>query len=283
MLLRTLRFISQSLDGKLWGPALEQISGENGNNASLTNLTMNTGDTLTIRAITDPTKNIWLLSSWAMVEAAFIFEIHSPRMHDNVHGIRVRGPANNALPEWSLFVPTKLYTLDTLTVQLAGTSGAGSLSPMSLLIYYEDLPGIAGRFIGPDDTKKRGLNLMAQEVVVTGAVTANYSTAVSLNANFDFTKANTDYALLGFTVDINGGTICVRGADTGNLRVACPGINTLPQVTGEWFHRLSQRLGYPLIPVLNANNKAGILIDNLTTHTGGTFNIQVHLLELAKA
>jgi len=265
------------------GAALEQFSGSNGNNAALTTITNNTGDTTTIRAITDPTKNIWLLSAWAMVEAAFIFEIHSPRMHDNVHGIRVRGPANNALAQWSLFAPTKLYTLDTLTVQLAGTSGAGSLSPMSLLVYYEDLPGIQARLTTPDDVKKRGLNLMAQEVVVTGAVTANYSTAVALNANFDFTKANTDYALLGFTVDINGGTICLRGADTGNLRVAAPGINTLPHVTSQWFHRLSQKTGFPLIPILNANNKAGILIDNLTTHTGGTFNIQVHLLELAKS
>jgi len=264
------------------GAALEHISGTNANNAGLTSLTMNTGDTLTIRAIIDPTKNIWLLSSWAMVEAAFIFEIHSPRMHDNVHGIRVRGPANNALPEWSLFVPTKMYTLDTLTVQLAGTSGAGSISPMSLLVYYEDLPGIQARFTTKDDVKKRGLNLMAQEVVITGAVTGNYATAVALNSSFDFTKANTDYALLGFTVDINGGAICLRGADTGNLRVAAPGINTLPQITSEWFHRLSERTGFGLIPVLNANNKAGILLDNVTTHTGGTFNVQVHLMELAK-
>jgi len=269
--------------GYLYGPALEHISGTNGNNAGLTTITNNTGDTTTVRAITDPTKNIWLLNAWAMVEAAFIFEIHSPRMHDNVHGIRVRGPANQAMSEWSLWVPTKLYTLDTLTVQLAGTSGAGSISPMSLLIYYEDLPGIAARLTTPDDVKKRGLNLMVQEVVVTGAVTGSYATAVALNANFDFTKANTDYALLGLTGDINGGANCLRGADTGNLRVAVPGLNLLPHVTSAWFHLMSTRYGFPLIPVLNANNKAGILIDNITTHTGGTFNVQVHLLELAKA
>lgn len=264
------------------GAALEHISGSNGNNAGLTSLTMATGDTLTIRAQTDLNKGIWMLSAWAMVEAAFIFEIHSPRIHDNVHGIRVRGPLNNAVPEWALNVPTRMYTLDTLTVQLAGTSGVGSISPMSMLIYYEDLPGIQARFTTPDDVKKRGVNLMAQEVVVTGAVSGSYSTAVALNANFDFTKANTDYALLGFTVDINGGAICLRGADTGNLRVAAPGINTLPHLTSQWFHRLSMWSGFNLIPVLNANNKAGILIDNVTTHTGGTFNVQVHLVELAR-
>jgi len=265
------------------GVALEHISGSNGNNAGLTNLTMNTGDSLTIRAQTDLTKNIWMLTAWAMVEAAFIFEIHSPRIHDNVHGIRVRGPANNALNEWTLYIPTKMYTLDTLTVQLAGTSGAGSLSPMSMLIYYEDLPGIQARLTTIEDVKKRGVNLMAQEVVVTGAVTANYATAVALNANFDFTKANTDYAVLGFTVDINGGAICLRGADTGNLRVACPGINTLPHVTADWFMRLTKWSGLSCVPIINSNNKAGVLIDNLTTHGGGTFNIQVHLLELARA
>src|SRR5262249_2618544 len=104
---------------------------------------------------------------------------------------------------------------------------------------------------------------------------------VALNANFDFTKANKLYALLGFTVDINGGAICLRGADTGNLRVAAPGLNTQAQLTAEWFSRLSQRTGLKTIPVLQANNKAGILLDNVTTHTGGTFNVQVHLMELA--
>lgn len=264
------------------GAALEHISGSNGNNAGLTNIVMATGDTLQIRATTDPTKNIWLLNAWAMIEAAGFFEIHSPRMHDNVHGIRVRVPLNLALPEWALAYPTKLFTLDTLTVQLAGTSGAGSISPMSLLIYYEDLPGAQARLTTPDDVRKRGINLMAQEVTLTGAVTGSYSAAVALNANFDFTKANTDYALLGFTVDVNGEAICLRGIDTGNLRVAAPGLSTMAQMTAEWFWRLADRTGMPMIPILNANNKGGILLDCLTTHTGGTFNVGVQLMELAK-
>jgi hypothetical protein len=265
------------------GVALEHISGSNGNNAALTNITMATGDTLTIRAQTDLTKSVWLMNAWAMIEAAGFYEIHSPRMHDNVHGIRVRVPLNNALPEHSLAFPTKLFTLDTLTVQLAGTSGVGSISPMSLLIYYEDLPGIQARLTTIDDVVKRMVNLMAQEVTITGAVTGSYSAAVALNANFDFTKANTDYALLGFTVDANCEAICLRGADTGNLRVAAPGLNTFPQLSAEWFWRLTQRSGKPCIPILNANNKGGILLDNLTTHTGGTFNVNVHLAELARA
>ena len=265
------------------GVALEHISGFIGNSAALTNITLATGDTAVIRAQTDLNKGIWLIDSWAFVEAAFIYEIHSPRMHDNVHGIRVRGPLSVATPETSLYVPTRLYTLDTLTIQLAGTSGAASVSPMSLLIYYEDLPGIQARLTTPDDVAKRGINLMAQEVVVTGVATGTYSTAVALNSSFDFTKANTDYALLGFTVDRNGGAICLRGADTGNLRVAAPGLNSGAQITGEWFHRISDRTGRPLIPVLNANNKGGILIDNVTDHNAGTYNIQVHLVELARA
>ena len=265
------------------GAALEHISGTNGNNAGLTSITMNTGDTLTVRATTDPTKNIWLLSSWAAVEAAFIAEIHSPRMHDNVHGIRFRGPSNNTQPEWSLYHPTKMYTLDTLIVQLAGTSGAGSISPLSMLIYYEDLPGAQARLTTIDDTKKRGINLMSQEVAIVGAVTGNYSAALSLNSGFDFTKANVDYALLGFTMDIAGGAICLRGIDTGNLRVACPAVHTDPQITAEWFPRLTNRSGLPCIPILNGNNKGGILLDSVMNHNGGTINVQVHLLELAKA
>ena len=265
------------------GTALEHISGFNGNNAALTNITMATGDTLQIRATSDPTKNIYLLTAWYMSEAAGFAEIHSPRMHDNVHGIRWRVPANLALPNWALAAPTRLYTLDTLVVQAAGTSGAGSLSPLSLLIYYEDLPGVAARFTTPDDVKKRGLNLMAQEVTLTEAVTGSYSAAVALNSSYDFTKANTDYAVCGFSIDVNAAAICLRGADTGNLRVAAPGVNTYPNVVAWWFHTLSQQTGLPLIPIINSNNKGGVLIDNLTTHTGGTANIGVQLMELAKA
>jgi hypothetical protein len=265
------------------GAALEHISGSIGNSAALTNLTMATGDTLTIRATTDPTKNIWLISAWAAVEAAFIAEIHSPRMHDNVHGIRLRGPANNTQPEWSLYHPTKMYTLDTLIVQLAGTSGAASVSPMSLLIYYEDLPGAQARLTTIDDTKRRGINLMCQEVVAVGVATGTYNVAVALNSTFDFTKANVDYALLGFTFDIAGGAVCLRGIDTGNLRVACPAVQTDPQITAEWFPRLTNRTGLPCIPVINGNNKGGVLIDTVMNHNAGTMNIQVHLLELAKA
>lgn len=252
--------------------AMEVISGHIANVASLTNLTMNTGDSLTVRSF-DQSKKAWLLNTWALVTAAGITEIHSPRMHDNVHSIRVRVAANQALPLIPLGQPQRVYPVDTLTAQLAGDATAGRLQPQALCMYYEDVPGLSARFMKPTDVFGRCVNIYAVETTVTLAVTGDYSAAVAVNANFDQFIANTDYALLGYVPDIAVGSVQWRGADVGNVRVGGPGINNLVHVTSEWFMRLSEELNLPLVPIFNSQNKGGILIDALMSQAGGTLNL----------
>ena len=57
--------------------------------------------------------------------------------------------------------------------------------------------------------------------------------------------------------------ICLRGPDTGNLRCSVPGEPALWHHTNYWFKRLSVGYGFPLIPVINSANKAGIFIENV--------------------
>jgi hypothetical protein len=262
--------------------ALEVISGHIANVATLTNLTTNTGDSLTVRSF-DQSKRAWILNTWAFVTAAGITEIHSPRMHDNVHSIRVRVAASQPAPLLPMGQPQRVYPVDTLTVQLAGDATAGRLQPQSLLMYYEDVPGLSARFMKQSDVMARCVNIYASEAVVTLAVTGDYSAAVAINANFDQFIANTDYALLGYIPDLSVASVHWRGADVGNVRVGGPGYNNLPHFTAEWFLRLAEWESTPLVPIFNSQNKGGILIDALMSQAGGTLNLITILAQLKSA
>ena len=262
-------------------PVLEHISGHIANVATLTNLTMNTGDSLNVRSF-DNSKRAWLLNTWAFVTSAGFTEIHSPRMHDNVHSIRFRVAASQPQPLLPLQCQQRVYPVDALTVQLAGDATAGRLQPQSLLLYYEDVPGFASRLMAPKDVWARTVNIYAIETQIALAVTGDYSASVAINATNDQFIANTDYAILGYVVDSSFSSVHWRGADIGNVRVAGPAMNNLVQLTSEWFVRLSDELAMALIPVINSQNKGGVLMDGLMSQAGGTVNVTTVLAQLSK-
>src|SRR5260370_11560102 len=258
------------------GVALEILTGAITNLASLTAVTMNSTDSLTVR-YADPTKKIWLLGTGLMTDAqgaAGLMEIKSPKLHDNVHGIRLRTAGTfvptNLLTEGQ---PQRLYAQDTLSWQIAGNSGAASVNPAWLLLYYEDLQGIAARLIDIPTMKARAVELFTVETQLTGVATGAYSAGVALNANFDFFKPNTDYALMGYTLDKVCSSVHLRGADTCNIPIGRPGNITCPHVTAEWFVRLTDWFGIPLIPTFNSAAKAGIFADVVTDHNAVTLNL----------
>ncbi len=94
-------------------------------------------------------------------------------------------------------------------------------------------------------------------------------------------KPNTDYALLGYQVDKSGGSVHLKGADSGNVRIGGPAAPAVAHVTGEWFARLSQIWGIPLICTFNSAGKAGISVDVVTDHNAGTFDTTWIFAELA--
>jgi hypothetical protein len=263
--------------------ALEVISGFATNpGATLTTLTMATGDSATIRG-TDTDKKTWLLSTWAFNATAGELRITSPRLHDQSQGIRNRVTAANTLP----LVPghaarsfaQRLYAQDNLTIQLSG--GGAELDCASLLIGYDDLAGVAGRFIDIPTLKKMGINIVTAEVTITAVATGQYGGAVAINSSFDNLIANTDYAILGGLTDTRGNTIGVRGVDLGNLRVGFPAEPSVRDETSNWFMQLSDAFNAPYIPVINSANKAGVLIDVETNGAGGTFIVNLELVQLA--
>lgn len=236
------------------------------------------GDVLTVRNF-DPPAQAYLVDVWGSGATAGFLRIRSPRLHDNVQGIRFRDVAaiNRGLLteyEWQI-----LYAQDTLIVEMAG--GAAETDGASYLVFYDDLPGTSPDLHMIGDLLPRIRNLVNVEVAVAGgAAVGQRSAASALNATFDLLKANTDYALLGYEVDVVGLSVGFRGIDTGNLRVGGP-MTTERIETRDWFVRLSQKMGKPMIPTVNSANKSGFLIDTSQVVAGVAANVTCVLAELA--
>lgn len=263
--------------------ALEVISGFVTNpGATLTTLTMSTGLSAVVRG-TDTSKGTWLLSTWSFNASAGELRITSPRLHDQSQGIRNRVTAAFTAP----LVPghtngafsQRLYAQDNLTLQLSG--GGAELDVAALLIGYDDLAGVAGRFIDHPTLKKNGINIVTAEVTVTAVATGNFGGAVAINSTFDNLIANTDYAILGGMTDTRGCAGRILGVDFGNLGVGFPLEPTLRDETQNWFQQLSLAYNAPYIPVFNSANKSATTIDVSTNGAGGTFIINLELVQLA--
>jgi hypothetical protein len=265
------------------GRGMEVVAGFATNpGAVLTTLTPSTNTSFTVRG-TDTTKNAWLVNAFAFTATAGEFLIKSPRLHDNVQGIRNRSTAAFVPPLFNTpnnpMARQRLYAQDNLTVQISG--GGAEIDSGAIIIYYEDLAGVAARFVDYATILKSGLNLVTAEVTVTAVVTGNFGGAVAINSTFDTLKANTDYAILGGITDTRGTAVRITGVDLGNLGVGFPAEPTIRDVTNNWFVGIAQGLGLPAIPVINSANKSAITIDVATNQAGGTYIINLELLEMA--
>jgi hypothetical protein len=265
------------------GRGMEVVAGFATNpGVNLTTLTPSTNTSFTVRG-TDTTKNAWLVSGWAFNATAGEFLIKSPRLHDNVQGIRNRVTAASVLPlfntPYNPMAKQRLYAQDNLTVQISG--GAAELDCGAIIIYYEDLAGVAARFIDYPTIIKSGINLVTAEVTVTAVATGNFGGAVAINSTFDTLKANTDYAILGGMSDTRGTAVRITGVDLGNLGVGFPAEPAIRDTTNNWFVGIASAIGLPAIPVINSANKSAITIDVETNGAGGTYIINLILLEMA--
>lgn len=248
--------------------AIELLCGQvTAPDTTLTALTMNAGNTLTVRnaPLTSKPK---LLTTWVDVQLRGIWRVRSPNLHDNVQGIRFGTIASEVQPLLDPMFYQPLIPQDTLVAELSGSATAGDIESAAMLLHYDDLPGISGRFISPGDLKSRMKRLVTVENTLATGTAGGYSGEEALNAEFDLLKANTDYALIGYNVSpIAGQTVaeCLavrwRGEATGNLGVGGPGTDTDRWLTNRWFVWLSERSGLPCIPVFNSASRAAILLD----------------------
>ncbi len=261
------------------GKAYELVAGRALNpGATITAVTANTGNSLTVRAF-PPSSSAWLEGLWAQNATAGIVRVRSPKLHDAVQGIRVRSTADRVFDLLSDYSASRLYPTDTLTLEISGGGAETDVAVMA--VYYDDLDGSDAKLVGWEQVRGSIASLVTAEVAVAGPTTAgDWSAGVNLNTTFDLFKADTKYAILGYTVDVECAAVGVVGPDTGNYRVGGPGCIQVLE-TRDWFIRQSQLSGRPHIPIINSNNKGGTQVAVCHDTAGGTFNVNLFLAELA--
>jgi hypothetical protein len=282
------RFISDvifSADaGRLYGPALDTVTAvSTAIGATLAAAAAATGDSFQIRNTGNAQQPAWLLQLHADLQVTGSVRVRSPKMHDNVDALRTRIQAGDLSPQLPWGVPQPVYGQDVLTVEHAGSAVAGDIESSVLTMYYPDLPGTDARLFTWDAIKGRGpKNILGVRLAITLGSAAGYNGSRALNADVDLLKANTYYALLGISTDVEAAAICLKGPDTGNLRVNVPGEPSLIHHTNYYFKRLAIGYGLPVIPVINSANKGATFIDAVNDENGGTANVVVWLQELSQ-
>jgi hypothetical protein len=243
------------------GMAMEITSGNTtAAGATPIAVTVLSGNSLTVKNA-NPNSKIWLLNLWTDNQVAGIVRLRSPKMHDNVQGLRFRAIVSEVQPLLPHYFRQPLYAQDVLILELSGSAVAGDIETASFLTFYEDLPGADARFMSPADIYNRMVNLLTVETSHVAGAAGGYTGEVALNSSFDLLKANVDYALLGYQVNTETATLRMRGPDTANLGVGGPGDDTDKHMTRHWFEVLSERYQMPMCPVINAANKGATLCD----------------------
>lgn len=241
------------------------------------------GNSLQVRSA-DMKSKVWLLNTWANNQVAGQWRIRSPRLHDAVNGMRFRAKAAGVFPLLSGSIagglPQFLIPQDTLTVENEGSAVGGQIESGSMLLYYENLPGVSARLIDNPTLLRFGVNITTIQASIVTVITGQYGGGVLVNAATQNLKANTDYALLGGQVDTRCTAVRATGVDFGSLGVGFPGETSIADETVGWFQDLAVNFGLPLIPVFNSANFGGITVDIQTNQAGGTMIADLVCVEL---
>lgn len=262
-------------------PALELLAGiATAPSTTITALTMSDGLTNTVRNTPDDSLNM-MLQAWADVQGVGTLQARSPKFHDNVRGISLATSIAEVMPLLAMGHGQKVYAQDTMFLGLSGSATGGDIETGCFLMYYSNLPGIEARLIDATELRDRSRSIMGQSNTISTGTAGNFSGQEAINAEFDNWKANVDYALAGYVVDVDCAAVRWRGSDSGNLGVGGPGNAKDKRLTSRWFVELSEAFGLPMIPVFNAANKSSILVDAAQDENGADVTVTSLFYELA--
>jgi hypothetical protein len=254
---------------------------------TFTGLTMNTGDTLTIRNLKEPE----LLAAWSFTQADGNLRIFATPMdrypslgHDTTQGLRLRHDATRIKPLWDGFGSLGAYMVpgDVLTVNATGSAVALDEETHHLLVYYKaDL----ARFLTPSEVAGRLKRVIGIDTDLAAVATSNYAGEQAIQADFNMLHSDTEYAILGYMSDENYGVIGYREATmTGGRRVGGPGPadTELGGIsTKDWFVYLSSKFSRPMIPVFRQADGGNVLVDVTGNENSVTGEITTLLAELS--
>jgi len=240
------------------------------------------GDSLTIKNA-NKGKKCDILAWWSTNNTNVGFhQLTFPSAHDTTRNARVgtfAGPqgVNPSLLSFGRSVP--IVPQELLSLVIGANAVAGDVENGTMLIRYEDMPGQSQRLLTPAQLESQALLYPTIEQAIVSAAGPGYSGTALITATTDLLRANTDYAVLGFTCRTPVHLIGITGPDTSNLRVGCPGVQR-PELTSQWFVALSRLHGEGLIPVINSGNRNSTSFFVATDENAGTFTITAHLAML---
>jgi hypothetical protein len=252
-------------------------------------LTANSGDSLSVANYGTGGARIieaWGIDSDSVAELQLIYT-RPESTHDQSHGLRVQIPsltpggaglvaAHNLLPG---YVYVDVFKSDTPTVQV--TSTAGDDVVLSYNTLYDDLPGAAAQLTDWNTILGMRKSVTGISVAAQASATAGlYGATRALNADDDRLHANTNYAILGYSVRTQVTTVSIKGPGWGGQRIGCP-CGALDLRSDTWFLDQSLKYGVPLIPWFNSNDKGNILLEVVDAEASTTPNIDVMLVELS--
>jgi len=236
-----------------------------------------TGDSLTVK---NGTGKVRALQGWAKNQTAGFVQIANPSGHDTTRDLRVGVPAGfqHSITPMGLGLPVQPQEL--LSATIAATAVAGDVEFGSLIMFYENLPGVDARLLTVDQLDRKMVTLTTVEDSFTG-VSNTYSGSRALNAGSDLLRANRDYAVLGATCRTNAHAAWMSSPDFGNVRIGVPLDIAQTPLGAQYFPLLSRQHGLPCIPVINSGNKTSISCGVVCDENAGTFVITWHLALLA--
>ena len=231
------------------------------------------GDSLTVKNSLGPAK---ILAWWADNQAAGFHQLIFPSGHDTTRGLRSRVRAS----EVDQLLPTGLgitvQPQEALALTISGSAVAGDVETGSMLIAYNNLPGVTSRKIGWQDLEKRVEKFTTIDMPITG-VAAGYTGSATIASSVDLLNANRDYAVLGCGISLETCTVTLVGPDTGNVRIGMPGNDTDNDLPLNFFPLLSRAFDMDLIPVINSGNKASTFISILQDENNIVPSVSLYL------
>lgn len=242
-------------------PSIDTVLTHVTDDTTLTAVTVASGDSLQVRAFAPPTRAYLddiIIKGAATVEA----RLTSPYLADTTRGITIQtaqAPSIQALPR---FAPQSLATQDTL--DLSATSGASDSSIVALQNYYTDLGASNARLHSWGDIAGNIAQIKPVEVDATSSATIGNWAGLVITTDEDLLRANTDYAVLGYILNVACAVVGIQGQDTGNFRICGPGITDTYR-SSSYFVDKANDTGRPYIPVINAANAGNtnvVLADN---------------------
>lgn len=248
--------------------------------AGPTAVTMAAGDSLTVRNA-QAAKDIRLLNMWGQNQVAGFMRIRSANFSDNVQGIRGFLTITNPSPRMPLGWSEPLVTLDNLIIENGGSAVGGQIESVGALVYYDSMPNMGAGWLDEAGLRSKAVKTVTVRTVNAAGAGGGYTGQVAINSTDDNAKNGKNYAVLGYHVSAVCCSVAIRGVDTGNLRQAGPGTVLLPDVTSNWFLRLSRAYQRACIPVINWANKAGTFVDVVQDQAAAAVTVQWYLVELS--